>query len=176
MFRCELNTHAARWQHTIRTTPFPLCNSPFNATTSERIRWLKRNVINPGDKLLEALKEEHRAYFSPWTAEHDIGLPPIDDDLIEKHHRLLDYTRELKSWLEYYQSENDGFYAELKYEIVDQLVELIREHFPDAIVSRGTYVSKKLGREGNALQFLRDTYFEITGVHDSLDAPLQRCL
>ena len=173
-FRCEINTHAARWQHIIRTTPLPLPKSPFNKTTTERTRWLERNVINPGDKLLEALKEENRAYFSPWTAEHDIELPLIDDGFIEKHQRLVDYTRELKSWLEYYKNENAGLYAELKYEIVDQLVELIREHFPDTEVSRGTYVSKKHGREGDALQFLRDAYFEITGVHDPLDSPLQQ--
>ncbi len=124
---------------------------------------------------MKALEEENRAYFSPWTAEHEIGQPPIDELLATKNQRVLDYAKELKSWLEYYKSKRAGLYSELKYEVVDQLIEIVRNHFPTAALSRGTH-DQETGYEGSTVQFLREVYFDITGVHDRLDAPIQRCL
>ena len=55
--------------------------SPFDATLSERIGWLDTEVLNPLERLIGALGQDNRAWFSMWPYDVVSELKPDFDHL-----------------------------------------------------------------------------------------------
>lgn len=69
--RDELVIIGQRYRQIIETTPCDLKGSPFNKTLTQRGDWVKVQVVRPTEKLLAALSDESRPWFSTWPYEHE---------------------------------------------------------------------------------------------------------
>ena len=153
--------------------PIALPIAPFEASLSRRVEWLETQVINPAQKLLGALKPEHRPYFSDWPEEYAIKNPVDLDNMSSEIESFLDYSIQLHASLKSQLSQDISHLSEMRYDTVYELVELLQKHFPKIGLSRGGYYSELGKTIGTVPDFVRAAYEEITGSSEKLDAPIK---
>lgn len=93
--RAELLEIGGRYRRIIETTPCDLKGSPFNKTLTQRADWLLANVVNPTEKLISAIAEQQRPWFSTWPYEHEFAAFPDREKLGAELHSLLAYSTRL---------------------------------------------------------------------------------
>lgn len=147
--------------------------APFEASLTRRIEWLDTQVIKPTERLLKALGPDNRPYFSGWPEEFLIrDLADLDAAAVQLELLLAHATR-LHSNLQGQLDDGISHLSEMRYDIVLNIVEILREHFPEVKLSRGQH-DRELGFTIGAIpDFVRGAYEEITGSREKLDAPIQ---
>ncbi|MBW3096240.1 hypothetical protein [Pseudohoeflea coraliihabitans] len=150
--------------------------APFDASLSRRIAWLETQVINPSEKLLAALAPDKRPYFSDWPEEFANKARVNFEGAASELECLLENASELRASLITQRDQGISHLSEMRYDIVFNLVEILRQHFPELKLSRGQF-DRQLGITiGVIPDFIRAAYLEITGTSEQLDAPIQTTL
>jgi len=138
--RAELLEIGTRYRRIIETTPCDLVGSPFNKTLSQRGEWMRSNVLNPARKLLAALAEDQRAWFSTWPYEHEFDEFPDRDRLRADLEAVVAFSSRLERNL---RGEHEGDAAtnqEMRFYIFMEIYGAVRRHLPTLTPKQGTYV------------------------------------
>jgi len=110
--------------------------------------------------------------FSTWPSADP---PPFPDPvaLSEAIRQLRDFALSLRCSLEKDVEEKINHTNELKFAIVYELVETLRDHFPDIKITRGNYDKDLRKQIGVVPEFVRRAFYEITGLRERHDKSLQ---
>ena len=147
--------------------------APFGASLTRRIEWLDTQVIKPTERLLKALEPDNRPYFSDWPEEFPIRNLADLDAAAAQLEPLLAHATRLHSNLQAQLDDGISHLSEMRYDIVLNILDILREHFPEVKLSRGQH-DQELGFTIGAIpDFVRAAYEEITGSREKLDAPIQ---
>jgi len=153
---------------------FPI--APFDASLTERIEWLSTQVIGPAERLLDALDDANRPYFSDWPDEYRFPDRPDLDEARDPVKTIREYATALRDSLSSQRLQKIAHTSEMRYDIVTALLDILKEHFPDVRRTRGQY-DRQLGRTVGVIpDYVRRAFFEITGSTEQLDAPIQQAL
>lgn len=139
--RDELREIAQRYRRIIETTPCDLKGSPFNKTLTQRADWLLVNVVNPTEKLIAAIAEEQRPWFSTWPYEHEFDEFPDCEKLGADLHSLLAYSTRLMRNLRGEQQGDAATNQEIRFYIFMEIYGAVRKHLPGLTPRQGVYVS-----------------------------------
>lgn len=164
--RAELLEIGARYRRIIETTPCDLKGSPFNKTLTQRADWLLANVVNPTEKLIAAIAEQQRPWFSTWPYEHEFAEFPDREKLSADLHSLLAYSTRLMKNLRGEQQGDAATNQELRFYIFMEIYGAVRRHLPGLTPKQGVYA--KLDDENTKRRVdpfpeaMRHIYAEIT--------------
>ena len=175
-FTVELNNTVVKWRSTICSSPVKFENATHGIAPSKRIRWLKNNVENAGNKLLECLEEGNDPYFSSWGSFYPNELVYDRGPVREELRRFLGYADSLIRDL--YAQKNEGApqTGEMRYEIVWELIQLFRKHFPELPAVRGKH-DKDLGYwVGFLPEFVNSAFAEIEGKEPGVAAKVDNLI
>jgi hypothetical protein len=178
--RAELLEIGARYRRIIETTPSDLVGSPFNKTLTQRADWVKTNVLNPAEKLLAALAEDQRAWFSTWPYEHEFDPFPDRDRLRADLEAVVAFTSRLARNLRGEQGGDAATNQELRFYIFMEIYGAVRRHLPALTPRQGVYV--QLDDENTRRRVdpfpdtMRHIYSEITGVDEQLVRLIRDCV
>ena len=78
--------------------------APFDATLTQRVKWLDTNVLKPIERLESALNAENDAHFRHWEEYGDCA-PLVGDGFLEELSAFKEKAQNLKEWI---QQEIDG--------------------------------------------------------------------
>lgn len=178
--RAELLEIGTRYRRIIETTPCDLKGSPYNKTLSQRAEWMKTNVLNPAEKLLAALAEDQRAWFSTWPYEHEFDPFPDRENLRADLESVVAFSSRLMRNLRGEQKEDAATNQELRFNIFMDIYGAVRRHIPTLTPKQGVYVQlddeKTRRRVDPFPEAMRHIYAEITGVDEQLVRPIQMCV
>lgn len=148
-------------------------HSPFDATHSERIKWLDDQVLDPLDKLIEALGLHNRAWLSMWPQDVVDELRPDFDHLREELEGLQLMARNAVLNLVIHRRAKLLYNDLFRYHIVAQTAAILDDHAPDFKPSRGTYNREDMLSDGRYPFVIRTVFAEITGEWEKLDHLIQ---
>jgi hypothetical protein len=164
--RAELRILGRNYRQVISSTPSDLPSAPFNETLTRRADWLEAQVLNPLDRLLNALSEDNRPMFSTWPGDTPppvkIDFKKTSDDL----EQLLSFAKYLKQELRNQQSDDANHSQEIRAMIVYDIILVLREIVPELSPSRGTYDKKSKRYLGSFPEAVVSIYHEITEAYD----------
>ncbi|MFK5979715.1 MAG: hypothetical protein QM488_12605 [Rhizobiaceae bacterium] len=176
-FWSALRTECLKIQRGIETTPNSFKKyAPFDATLTQRVQWLKANVLNPIKKLEAAIDFTNHPHFNHWETYGKIEAPdtPI---LLAEISILKRKATEMCGWLE---GERTGKHwgklshnDEIRHYIVFTALEEIREHYPEMKLSRGNWHKGVGAMTGAIPDYIRRVFLETTGQHEQLDGQIQ---
>ncbi|MEJ6397313.1 hypothetical protein [Yoonia sp. 208BN28-4] len=156
------------WQERISSSTGDFPNSGIQATPSQRARWLDRNLLKPGQKLLTALEDDKRPYLSNWGALY-VNPKQISDKKMKKLKSQLaslhEYVDQLWMDLNSQIAEGAPITGEMRYEIVFDLVKFTLENCPHVAPTRGTYDGEDKRWVGDLPEFVTHAYHHITNEH-----------
>ncbi|MBB4009339.1 hypothetical protein, partial [Allorhizobium taibaishanense] len=96
----ELRTECLKIHQGVITSPNGFKLAPFDASLTQRIEWLKINVINPIERLKVALAESNRPYFHYWEeygeatgSDRQPILSELDALSVNRRGKLTPYRR-----------------------------------------------------------------------------------
>lgn len=177
--RAELCEIGARYRRIIETTPCDLVGSPFNKTLTQRGDWMTANVVNPAEKLLAALDDGNRAWFSTWPYENEFDEFPDRDKLRADLEAVLAYSSRLVRNLRGEQREEAATNQELRFTIFFEVYGAVRRHLPSLTPKQGVYAQlddeKTKRRVDPFPEVMRHIYAEITGIDEQLVRLIQMC-
>lgn len=170
--RDELFTIGQHYRRIIETTPCDLIGNPFNRTLTQRGDWVNVNVVRPTEKLLAALGESNRPWFSTWPYEHEFEEFPDRDRLRADLQKVLEFSQLLLRNIRGEQKADVATNQELRFYIFKDIVSAVRRHLPGLTPKRGVYqrlVDEKTKRfVGRFPEAIRYIYAEITGINEQL--------
>lgn len=148
-------------------------------SATQRITWLKRNVLHPVERLESALADENRPHFVHWEdilqarrdpyLPHDIGA--ISSGLGELKEQVRDLVHCLQTELDQKIKTTD----EIRYFIVYDAIWNLHDFFPEFSLSRGNW-DPEHKQVGILPDYVRRVFLETTGQHEQLDGPIQLAL
>lgn len=170
--RNELFAIGQHYRQIIETTPCNLKGSPFNKTLTQRGDWVNVNVVRPTEKLLAALGESNRAWFSTWPYEHEFKELPDRERVRTDLQEVLIFSQRLLRNLRGEQEANAATNQELRFYIFKDIVAAVRRHLPGFTPKQGVYqqlADEKTRRfVGRFPEAIRHIYAEITGIDEQL--------
>ena len=178
--RVDLLKIGQRYRHIIETTPNDLVGNPFNKTLTQRSEWMKANVVTPAEKLLAALADDQRAWFSTWPYEHEFDEFPDRDKLRADLEAVVTFSSRLVRNLRGEQDVDAATNQELRFYIFMEVYGAVRKHLPNLTPKQGVYAKlddEKTSRRVAAFpEAMRHIYAEITGRDDQLVRLIQLCV
>lgn len=173
----ELRAECLKIQQGIITSPNGFKLAPFDASLTQRIEWLKINVLNPIEKLTEALSASNHSHFRHWE-EYGEVVPPDRTSLLEKLNSLKLEANSISHWLE---GEVSGRIwddkirhgDEIRFAIVYNAIHAVNDHFPEFSVSRGNWDGELRKMTGIIPDYVRRVFLETTGQNEQLDGPVK---
>jgi hypothetical protein len=156
--------------------PIGFPDAPFDLSMTKRVEWLGAHIVTPIDTLLDALSDERQPYFSEWPGDNRISVRPDFAELSDRLSSLRMYAETLRSSLREQMAENSQHTAEMRYDIVTNLIELLAEHFPEISRTRGQYDKDEHETIGLVPSYVRRAFVEITRTNEQLDAPIQSAI
>ncbi|MCZ4273378.1 hypothetical protein O4H47_13545 [Maritalea porphyrae] len=169
----ELKSECLKINRGISTSPNAFKKyAPFDASLTQRMKWLNTNILRPIQRLESSLVEENKPHFHHWE---DYGESPVEfsSDVLNELTELRTRTESLASWL---QQEIDGETAgkishtnEIRSYIVFVAIDTARKHFPNIKMSRGNWDDIKGMMIGRTQDYVRAVFQETTGYFEFLD-------
>jgi len=178
--RADLLEIGQRYRRIIETTPCDLVGSPFNKTLTQRSEWMKTNVVNPAKKMLAALAEEQRAWFSTWPYEREFAEFPDRERLRADLEAVVEFSSRLERNLRGEHAGDAATNQELRFYIFMEIYAAVRRHLRDLTPKQGVYA--KLDDENTKRRVdpfpeaMRHIYAEITGVDEQLVRLIRDCV
>ena len=149
--------------------------APFDATLTQRVKWLDANVLKPIERLENALRSENDPHFRHWE-EYGDCRPLITGSFLTELSALKAKTQILSEWMKReIDGENAGKIAhtnEIRSYIVYIAIDAVRDHFPEIKLSRGNWDNKLKVMEGRTPAYVRRVFLETTGCHEPLDSKI----
>jgi hypothetical protein len=179
-FWISLRTECLKIRRGIETTPNSFRKiSPFDASLTQRVQWLKTNVLNPIEKLKAAIATENHPHFNHWETYGEVEAPDTDD-LRSELNRLEQKAMTIAEWLE---GELSGQPAgklshndEIRHYIVFTALEELRHHFPEIRLVRGNWDKGVRNMTGIVPDYVRRVFLETTGQNETLNGQLQTAI
>ncbi|MBX9880333.1 MAG: hypothetical protein K2X73_00020 [Sphingomonas sp.] len=178
--RADLLEIGARYRRIIETTPTDLVGSPFNKTLTQRAEWMQVNVVNPAQKLLAALADDQKAWFSTWPYEHEFDMFPDRERMRADLDAVIAFSSRLVRNLKGEQKGDAATNQELRFYIFMEIYGAVRKHLPRLTPKQGVYA--KLDDENTKRRVdpfpeaIRHIYAEITGIDEQLVRLIQMCV
>lgn len=164
----------------LQMSPSAFAVSPFDMSATQRITWLKRNVLHPVEKLESALADENTPHFVHW-----------EDQLRDRRERnaALDGDRLLSSLAALKAQANDVISKlecdlglkvqttdEIRFAIVYDAIWDLHDFFPEFPLSRGNWDAELKQMIGILPDYVRRVFLETTGENEQLDGPIKLAL
>ena len=160
-------------------SPSTFAVSPFDMSATQRITWLKRNVLHPVERLESALADESQPHFVHWEdqlREPQDGIAPVDcDDLLSGLAALKAQAKDVISKLECDLGMNVQTTDEIRFTIVYDAIWDLHDFFPEFPLSRGNW-DPEHKQVGILPDYVRRVFLETTGEDERLDGPIQLAL
>lgn len=119
-------------------SPLGIGKGPSSMTPDYRKRKIISAVINPAEKLIEALSDESLGLLAEWP--DDLPSPsPNRHVLIEELNKLRDRTSDLFEVLDDRKRKGSTISQEFKIDFGNALADVFQRYFPSVQVSRGGY-------------------------------------
>ena len=169
-FKSALMPVAVHYLTVIESTPSDLPRAPFNVSLTKRADWLTANVLNPAERLLDALTVANRPHFSTWPDDSPSPPGPDLDRLASELALIGEFGRFLVQQLRSQQEEDAGHSQEIRAMLFSAIAPIVREHFgQEAPASRGTYDATLRRRTGRYPELMQLIFNNISGASDLLD-------
>lgn len=156
----------------IETTPCNLKGAPFDKTLTQRGDWLQTNVVRPTQKLLAAIADDQRPWFSTWPYEQQFKEFPDRPRLRADLQEVLDFSTQLLANIRAEQGVDAGTNQELRFYIFKDIFAAVRKHLPDFKPKQGVYHKVADGKTKRFIDpfpdAIRHIYAEITGRDEQL--------
>lgn len=161
----------------ISTSPNGFRFAPFDASLTQRLDWLKINVLNPVDRLRDALSDTNQAYFRHWE-EYGQETTQNRQPLLDNLDALQQEAESISRWLE---GEVSGriwdakirHTEEIRYSVVSITIEAVHTHFPRFPISRGNWDKELRQMTGIIPDYVRRVFLETTGQTEQLDGQIK---
>jgi hypothetical protein len=168
----DLQEVGKHYRRIIETTPCDLKGSPFNKTLTQRGDWMHSHVVRPTEKLLAALADEKRPYFSTWPYEDEFK-PFADRDRLKADLRqVLEFSTRLLATLRNEQQGDAATNQELRFYIFKDAYAAVRKNLRDFKPKQSLYgelEDEKTKRFVDPFaEAMRHIYAEITGRDEQL--------
>ena len=161
-------------------SPSAFAVSPFDMSATQRITWLKRNVLHPVERLESALADESQPHFVHWEdqlREPQDGIAPVDCvDLLSGLAALKAQAKDVISKLECDLGMKVQATDEIRFTIVYDAIWDLHDFFPEFPLSRGNWDADLKRMIGILPDYVRRVFLETTGQHEQLDGPIQLAL
>ena len=138
----ELRDIAQSYWMAAMSSPLNVANGPDSLSPDERIRKISSTVLNPANKLLEALAVDNLALLSEWPDK----LPspaPDREHLLAELSLLIVRVRDLTEVLEDRKRKGSPLSHEFKIDLANALTDVFERHFPSVSPARGGYDQTK---------------------------------
>ncbi len=156
----------------IMAMPSSFEDSPFDRSLTKRIEWLTRNVVNPCNKLENALLDQNLPNFEHWEIDTTFE-PKVIDNFRQSIDDLKQRADSLVATMQAELAQAISHNSEIKFTIVFDALADLHQHFPEIHLSRGNWYSEVGEMVGVVPAYVRRLYFEITGETEKLDAQIQ---
>ncbi len=167
--RNELKKFAQESRRIISITPCDLPGAPSNHTHSERLDWVDAQLLNPIERLEEALDPENRFLLSLWPEEVIDEIMPDFDEARRHLQELKNLGQHLAINIAQHRYAKLTFGNLIRFKIVAGICSILDEHWPSLRPSRGTFDDVSKRYEGNYPAVVRRIFREITGLNEQLD-------
>lgn len=164
----ELQILAREIRRVISITPCDLPGAPSNHTHSERLDWVDAQLLNPIERLEEALDPENRFLLSLWP-EEVIAIMPDFNEARRHLQELKNLGQHLAINIAQHRYAKLTFGNLIRFKIVAGICSILDDHWPSLRPSRGTYDDVSKRYEGSYPAVLRRIFREITGLNEQLD-------
>jgi len=168
----DLQEVGKHYRRIIETTPCDLKGSPFNKTLTQRGDWLHAHVVRPTEKLLAAMADEKRPYFSTWPYEDEFKAFPDREHLKAELQKVLEFSSRLLATLRGEQHADAATNQELRFYIFKDTYAAVREHLPNFAPKQSIFADledEKTKRFVDPFsEAMRHIYAEITGRDEQL--------
>lgn len=171
--QARLRSIGMEFRRVISITPCDLPRAPSTHTHSERLDWLDTQVLNPIDKLLDALDPSHRHMLSLWPNEVIDDIMPDFDEVRRQVEHLQLLAQNLAITIAMHRKADLPFGPLIRFQIVAETASILEELAPSLKPSRGTYDSATKQYHGRYPAIIRRIFLEITGLHEQLDRLIQ---
>lgn len=151
----------------IESVPSDLPGAPLgHMTLTKRHEWVDTHILNPIERIKEALTEENRPLLSTWP--EFMGSPPEIDivALTAELDRLENLGKYLWMSARIRRDAKVPVGWEIKFEIVSAIAAVLAELAPEITPSRGTYDKARKCYVGRFPEAVTLAYREITGFAD----------
>lgn len=165
----RLRSISEEYRRVISMTPSSLRGAPSSHTLSQRLDWVDAHLLNPIDRLLEALDPENRHLLSLWPEEPAPELIPNYDDIAEDLRKLKLLGQNLAIILAKYRHYDLQPGPMIRYNIVARVAAALDEALPSLRPSRGTFDPDSKRFYGHYPEVMRRIFQEITGTYEQLD-------
>lgn len=165
----ELQILAREIRRVISITPCDLPGAPSNHTHSERLDWVDAHLLNPIERLEEALDPENRFLLSLWPEEVIDEIMPDFDEARQHLQELKNLGQHLAINIAQHRYAKLTFGNLIRFKIVAGICSILDEHWPSLRPSRGTFDDVSKRYEGNYPAVVRQIFREITGLNEQLD-------
>ncbi|NVK95626.1 hypothetical protein [Ruegeria pomeroyi] len=163
----------------LQMSPSAFAISPFDMSATQRITWLKRNVLHPVERLESALANENAPHFVHWEdqlREPQDGIVPVDCvELLSGLAALKVQAINVISKLECDLGMKVQTTDEIRFTIVYDAIWDLHDFFPEFPLSRGNW-DPEHKQVGILPDYVRRVFLETTGDHEQLDGPIQLAL
>jgi len=161
-------------------SPSAFAISPFDMSATQRITWLKRNVLHPVERLESALADKNQPHFVHWEdqlRERQDETAPVDRiDLLSGVAALKAQAKDVISRLECDLGMKVQTTDEIRFTIVYDAIWDLHEFFPEFPLSRGNWDAELKRMIGILPDYVRRVFLETTGQHEQLDGPIKLAL
>lgn len=159
------------------TSPNGFRFAPFDASLTQRIDWLKINVLNPVERLRDSLSDTNKPHFRHWE-EYGQEIERSRQPLIDSLNSLHQEAESISRWLE---GEVSGriwdarirHTEEIRYNVVWVAIEAVHTHFPRFPISRGSWDNELSQMTGIIPDYVRRIFLETTGQTEQLDGQIK---
>lgn len=175
-FRDRVRAIAADYHQIIEENPCDVPGQAVTHTLSQRIDWADTNLLNPINKLLEALDPSNRHLLSLWPNEVDPDIMPDFDALSDQLASLQKLGWHLVITLSAYRRYKLPLGYVIQSQLVAEIAEVLDEYAPKLRPSRGTFDSATKCFDGRYPDTVRRLYAAITGHSDKLDRHIREAV
>lgn len=160
-------------------SPSAFAVSPLDMSATQRITWLKRNVLHPVERLEGALADDNQPHFVHWEdqlREPQDRIAPVDRvDLLSGLAALKAQAKDVISKLECDLGMKVQTTDEIRFTIVYDAIWDLHDFFPEFPLSRGNW-DPEHKQVGILPDYVRRVFLETTGEDERLDGPIQLAL
>ncbi len=135
--QAALRDVAFHFMTALYSTPLRLSGGPDDVKLFARVQHLERQILKPADRLIEALSDNKLPLLSEWPEEIQ-STAPNREALIAELTKLRDRAEELRDQLADRLPE-ENMTTEFLIDLGNALTKVLKDHFPQLAISRGTY-------------------------------------